>query len=413
MHRLDVCSVSKLEIQMKKTLVALALAGAFVGGAQAQSSVTLYGIIDMGLQYNTSGQSVGTAANPAYSQESAWGINSGYQSGSRFGLRGSEALGHDWSAIFTLEGGYDADTGNSGQGGRLFGRQSWVGLQNKALGSVVVGRVAALSSGTGSWDMWGSVDPFATGFGLAGLGSTFIMSAAVREDNSILWQSPSWGGLKLGGMYSFNVSGAESAPQGNNTSAYGLAANFTWGPLFTAITYDVFSFADSGSGRADSGFPDQKMLQVGGTFDFKIVKLHAAYADQKNIAVVQTFAGGPQPQSFVPTCAPAVTGSVGCNYQNQAWMLGASVPLFGGSLLGSYQYSNAKNIINGLAQYEPDYSVWGLAYSYPFSRRTNAYIGYANRSWDGSVRSASGGVLNYVANAFDRDQFAIGIRHLF
>jgi predicted porin len=104
---------------MKKSLIALAVLGALSGAASAQSSVTLYGIVDIGLQWNESGLNRGTTALPAWSQESAWSIDSGYQSGSRFGLRGAEALGGNWAAVFTLEGGFDASTGMSQQGSRL------------------------------------------------------------------------------------------------------------------------------------------------------------------------------------------------------------------------------------------------------------------------------------------------------
>ena len=396
---------------MKKSLIALAVLGALSGAASAQSSVTLYGIVDIGLQWNESGLNRGTAAAPSYSQESAWSIDSGYQSGSRFGLRGAEALGGNWAAVFTLEGGFDASTGMSQQGSRLFGRQAYAGLRHAAFGTVALGRLATPSSGTGDFDLWGAVDPFGTGWGLASLGATFIPSSTLREDNSIIWASPSWAGFKFAAQYSGNVDGGETAPQGTNTSAFNLGANWSWGPLFLSATYDVIQYADAGSaGRSGAGNPDQKMLQVGGTFDFKIVKVHAAYADQNNISTVQTLAGiGGVTQSFVPA-------GIG-NFNNTAYMLGVSVPLFGGSILGSYQYSDASNIINTAgAQFEPDYSVWGIGYSYPFSRRTNMYVGYAQREWDGRITAtaaAGGGTLSYMSQAFDRSQFAVGIRHLF
>jgi len=100
-------------------------------------------------------------------------------------------------------------------------------------------------------------------------------------------------------------------------------------------------------------------------------------------------------------------------YDNSAWMAGVTVPLFGGNLRGSYQYSDAKNIISGLAQYEPDYSVWGIGFDYPFSRRTNLYLGYAQREWDGRVTQSSGSALPQASQIFDRAQFALGLRHNF
>jgi predicted porin len=385
---------------MKKSLIALAVLGAMSSAASAQSSVTIYGIFDIGVQWNEYGVATGNTASP-YAQENVFGVESGYQSGSRFGLRGAEALGRGWSAIFTLEGGFDGSTGNLGQGGRVFGRQVWAGLQHNAMGSVVLGRVATPSSGTGSFDLWGSVDPFATGWGINSLGSTMIASNALREDNAILWASPTWAGFKFAASYSFNINGAEVAPSGNNTKGMTLAGNWTWGPLFLAATYDVLSAGDQ-LNSATFGNPDQKMTQLGGSFDFKIVKLHAAYAIQDNIRLLPA-AGNPG--IFNPTA--------GAPFDNNVWMLGVTVPLFGGSILGSYQYADADNVSTATYSFEPDYSVWGIGYTYPFSRRTNMYIGYGKMEWDGNITQNNVSAGAAPSQRFDKQQFALGIRHLF
>ena len=172
---------------MKKNLIALAIFGAFSGAALAQSNVTLYGIIDVNFQYNDPDGS---------GQSSTRGITSGHQSGSRWGVRGSEALSPNLNAVFTLEGGFDVDTGVQAQGGRLFGRQAWAGLSG-GWGTLVAGRVATFSSGTGSFDMIGNFDPFLTGFGDSNAYSTFGIGT-LRLDNSALYQSPTWGGFKFG-----------------------------------------------------------------------------------------------------------------------------------------------------------------------------------------------------------------------
>lgn len=393
---------------MRKTLIALAVFGAISGTAHAQSSLTLYGIVDVGVQWNESGVNIGSSTAPNWSQESVWGIDSGYQSGSRLGVRGSELLGRNWSAVFDLEMGFDVSTGTSSQGGRLFGRQAWAGLRHGTFGTIALGRISTPSSGSGDFDLWGPVDPFACSWGVAGLGNTFLPCATEREDNSIIWASPSWAGFKLAAQYSANIDTGETAPQGTDTSAMNFGANWSWGPLFLAATYDVIFYADAGSaGRPGAGNPDQKMLQLGGTFDFKFLKVHGAWADQRNISTAITTAGvgNGLPTAIVPT-------GIG-NYDNNAWMLGVTVPLFGGNLRGSYQYSDAKNVINGLAQFEPDYSVWGIGYDYPFSRRTNIYLGYAQRKWDGEVTQASGVALPQASQIFDRSQFALGLRHQF
>jgi len=382
---------------MKKSLIALAVLGAMAGTASAQSSVTIYGIVDIGVQWNEVGTNLGTAAAPRWESESVFGVESGFQSGSRLGVRGSEALGNGWSAIFTLESGFAVDTGTSGQGGRLFGRQAWGGFQNASLGSFVAGRVATVSSGTGSFDLWGAVDPFATGFGVFGLQGTFIPSNALREDNAVLWRSPNWGGFNFGASYSFNINGAEVVPSGNNVSGFTLGGNYTWGPLLIAVTYDQINAPDNITFRED-----QKMLQAGAVLDLKFLKIHGAYANQTNIQLVQAVnsGGGLAPTGLVP-------------YDNQAFMLGLTIPLFGGNLLGSYQMSDADEVTYGPlpTRYEPDYNVWGVGYTYPFSRRTNLYVAYGQVEWDGSITSTP--VVVSPSERFDRKQFALGIRHLF
>lgn len=251
-----------------------------------------------------------------------------------------------------------------------------------------------------------------------GLQGTFIPSNSLREDNSVIWASPTWAGFKFAAQYSFNIDTQETVPSGSNTTGLNLGANWSWGPLFLAATYDIISYANcygtftagtctTAGNRTNAGKPDQKMLQVGGTFDFKFLKLHAAYGDFSDVTAVGTIAGASNlvTSSLVPT-------GIG-NYNYSAYMFGVSAPLFGGSVMASYQMANAENIINGLAQFEPDYDVWGVGYTYPFSRRTNMYVAYGQRSWDGSIRSTTGALLTNAAQVYDRDQFMLGIRHLF
>ena len=371
---------------MKKTWVALAVAGAFVAGAaQAQSSVTLYGILDINYMWQEAPTNMGTTAAPRVEQESFSAINSGYQSGNRWGLRGSEDLGGGMKAIFTVESGFDLDRGTMGQGGRLFGRQAWAGISTN-MGAVVAGRMATFSSGTGSFDMWGRVDPFLTGFGLASLGSTFISSNALRVDNAIAYQSPKWSGFQGGIGYTTRVDGAEVAPSDANVSAFISALNFEYGPFFAAVTYDVANGTGSN--------PDQKHLQIGGTFDLGPVRFHAAYADQSNISLIPNAQVGSG--SFI-------TIPAGFYYDNSAYMAGITWKFGAFALMGSWQWSNADSKpINGV-NFEPDYNVFGIGGTYNLSRRTNLYAGYASRNADGTL----------LDNTFNYKQLAIGMRHLF
>src|SRR5690606_21611484 len=126
-------SFSTEEQTMKRTattLLALALATAgLAGAAQAESSVTLYGLIDLGYM-NDHDDAKGTSQ----------GIDSGNESGSRWGIKGEEDLGDGLKAVFQLESGFNADNGTSAQSGRLFGRWAYVGLKSDTLGELRLGR---------------------------------------------------------------------------------------------------------------------------------------------------------------------------------------------------------------------------------------------------------------------------------
>ncbi|RBL65084.1 porin, partial [Pseudomonas sp. MWU13-2625] len=132
---------------MKKTLIVTALSGVFVTAAHAQSSVTLYGLIDAGITYTNNQHG-----------HSAWQETSGSVNGSRWGLRGTEDLGGGLKAIFTLESGFRPSDGGLGQGGRLFGRSAYVGLAKSGIGTLTFGRqyepitdLVAQYSGSGFW----------------------------------------------------------------------------------------------------------------------------------------------------------------------------------------------------------------------------------------------------------------------
>ena len=369
---------------MKKNLIALAVFSAFSGAALAQSNVTLYGIIDMNYQYN----------DPSASNVSSTrGINSGHQSGSRWGVRGSEALSPNLNAVFTLEGGYSGDTGALGQntaactgapvtapcGGatvnRLFGRQVWAGLSG-GWGTVVAGRVATFSSGTGSFDMYGNTDPFLTGWGDSSL--SFSSARAVRLDNSILYSSPTFGGFKFGIGHSFNASGGEIAGSGNNVDTTFTGASFAAGPFFGVVTWDRFDIP---------GAPDnQTNLQLGLTFDLKFVKLHGAYAKEDNQRVFNVV---------------GITSGADAD----AWMGGVTIPLLGGSLLASYtRYDGDRVQLTPTTFDERDLKTLAIGYAYPLSRRTNLYINWSRANAENTINNSA---------TLDRKQYTAGVRHLF
>ena len=114
---------------MKKIILAAGLLSGVACMAQAQTNVTIYGVIDLGLNYTNN---VGGKNDVQ--------MESGYAQGSRLGFKGNEDLGGGLSALFQLENGFAADTGKLGQGGLMFGRQALVGLSSKTAGTVTLGR---------------------------------------------------------------------------------------------------------------------------------------------------------------------------------------------------------------------------------------------------------------------------------
>ena len=190
---------------MKKTLIAFAALSAIAGMAQAQSTVTLYGLLDA---YVGSVKSNSFNAPPAagnYSSLRQTVVNSGGLNGSRFGFRITEDLGGGLAAIGNLEGGVSLDTGASGQGGLLFGRQANVGLASASLGTLTIGRNKSpyydIHSGTGlretAFDVTGggssalaAYNPTnaagaATLLGNRGTTAATWLGSAARVDNSL------------------------------------------------------------------------------------------------------------------------------------------------------------------------------------------------------------------------------------
>jgi predicted porin len=201
------------------TSLSLALLGA-AGAAQAQSSVTLYGVIDTGLAYVSHANENG---------DHLFGMVNGTLSGPRWGLKGQEDLGGGLKAIFQLESGFDPGTGQSNQGGRLFGRQAFVGLSGNQWGTVTLGRqydpsVDMVQGLTGD-NYWGAA--FATP------GDVDNYDNSLRVNNAVKYVSPVFGGFQFEGIYGFsNLAGTTGQGQ-----TWGGAATYGNGPFSIAASY--------------------------------------------------------------------------------------------------------------------------------------------------------------------------------
>ena len=247
---------------MNKKLIALALSAIAAGAASAQTAnVTLYGIID---SYVASHRANGVSTTA---------LNSGGISGSRWGLRGTESLGGGLNAVFVLEGGFGVDTGALGQGGLLFGRQAYVGL-NGGFGSVTVGRqyspnfyVACNSDDTfgGCLTGWSAV---------ANMGGFFANT--LRPNNSIIYATPNMGGVTASMMWSLGeVAGSTSASRT-------LAANLQYknGPIYAGVGF-------SDQKNATSTASDKQFI-VGATYNFGVAYAGLTYIENRAASGVKT-----------------------------------------------------------------------------------------------------------------------------
>jgi predicted porin len=174
---------------MRKLQSKLAAAGAVAAlmtpAAWAQSSVTLYGIVDAGVEFvNKVGPQSTTVTRM---------LNLSGTVPSRWGLRGTEELGGGVSSVFVLESGFAPGTGVSNQGGRLFGRQAWVGLRSNTWGQVGFGRQYTML-------LLATLNSDILGPNVYGLMDSYLANA--RADNSISYKGK-FGGFTVGATYSF------------------------------------------------------------------------------------------------------------------------------------------------------------------------------------------------------------------
>lgn len=237
---------------MKKLAIVLALLGA-TAAASAQTSTTVYGVVDMGLSRDFGNNRTG--------------LDSGLQSGSRLGFRGQEVLGNGTSAIFTLESGFTADNGRQASTGTLFNRQAFIGLKNNTLGTIKLGHQI-----TPIWSALDSVDPFASG--LAGDATRLMNDGGKRMSNTVNY-SHSIGGINGQVAYGFGeVTG--SSKEGRTL---GLSADTKFGPVYTTVAYH----------SVEAGGTRSHTTLLGATADVtQGVKVHGAFADNKGFGNVDT-----------------------------------------------------------------------------------------------------------------------------
>ncbi len=387
---------------MKLRNLAMAAWLACSGSAFAQSSVTLYGVLDVNLEYVNHLGVVPAASNQFNRGPSnnVYRMDSGGFSGSRWGIRGTEDLGSGLKAVFVLENGFNVDTGTLQQGGRMFGRQAFVGVQKAGIGQLSLGRQYA--------SMFEALANFAPAAYATQYEPTVLLTGPnFREDNTVKYTGQ-FGPVTALAHYSFGVGLAlpqtvgiatpiggngEVPGQARRDSAYGAAVAYQGGPVGLTVGYDQWNpTIGTGSGTA-------KKAVVGASYTYGPAKVMGGYrwGQNKNAADVLI-----QRDDFY---------WIGANYQ--------VTPAIGLTL--EYNYDNVKSLFGDTHVANP----WQIAFiaNYAFSKRTDLYLSTAYAKNAGLMMESLATVFanslslgnSYTLANGQSNMFgvALGIRHKF
>jgi predicted porin len=356
---------------MKKTLVLASLLAAF-GAASAQSSVTVYGWADASLNSTTNG--IGAA------KLTQIGLDSGNINGSRLGFRGTEALGNGLNAVFTIETGFNIDTGSTGATAApgltqyIGNRQTFVGL-NGGFGSLTLGRhYTAYDSARGGISAMGhtSYDPVAaTGYSAWSRGRDY----AFRINNSIRFDSANYSGFSFTGTYGLGEDKTATASASKNVA---LRAGYAAGPIAVVVATQQETL--TGSNAAVAGALGANVGNVGtatkethtlvaGSYNFGVAKVTAEYNTSKDNAVA--------------------------SIADKEMAFSVNVPFGAASVDATYATSKQANVYKA--------SQLGLTLNYSLSPRTHTYVGFTNSKQD---------TVAGVAMA-KTSKFGLGVRHAF
>ena len=385
---------------MQKKIIALAVAALASSAAFAQSNVTIYGVADMAVLHASATGKQGVNA-----------VESGGLAGSRIGFKGVEDLGNGLKALFTLEYALNMDN-NSGIGAvdspwsSTVARQQFVGLTSN-YGTVVAGRLQ-----TAGYDWACSVSPLAGGAFATNdklNGRTLLSCGSTgRADNAVAYISPTFAGVTVAlntaritenrntagqaaydaaiaaGKTVAQATAAQNALTTQDTAAYLGSVNYKVAGLDMTAIYTRINNAQTVATDA------VREWGLGGSYDFKVVKLFASYQNQK--------------------AQNAATSKSDSTYQ-----LGVSVPTTAtGAVHASYSHLKYASTTA-----DDNQSVWSLGYTHGLSKRTKLYAGY-NRVSNGSegTRSVTNGSIandNFVTPTAGghASLWGVGINHAF
>ena len=338
---------------MKKTPLYLAVSLAFSAPAFAQNSVTLYGLIDEGIDYtnNVGGKQV-------------YELQSGYAQGSRWGLKGTEDLGGGVKVVFKLENGFNVNNGKFAQGGLEFGRQAYVGLTSETYGTLTLGRqydsvvdYLAQTTANGNWGGYLLSHPY----------DNDNTDNSFRVNNTLKYASPDFVGFQFGGTYSFS-----NDVHFANNRQYSLGAQYASGGLLVAAAYLQ---ADNPSGTAsgainnggDENFLAKRLRVFGGGINYTFGSATAGFL-YTNTNITQPLSTTYISGSILPT-----TGALSA-LRLQNFEVNFKYQFTPAFYAGAQYVFTAESFDASSGTVKPKIHSVGLMADYNLSKRTDIYV---------------------------------------
>ncbi len=379
---------------MKRVLLVPVMAAGLVAApVQAETSVTLYGVVDSGYGYEQFRfKGSGDRARATRS-----GLNDGYLKSNRWGIKGSEELGRGTRLIFQLEQGFSLNTGQAAKDHLAFSRKAIVGLSSDDWGTLTVGRQKPLGTDFLKLDTTKSMGKSSKAFGARGS----------RTDKLAKYISPEFGGLTAGVAYATNGSveydsGSGLYEQVDRDYLLSVGLRYARGPLTLAGVYDREHGNKDGHRR---GYHINNWA-LAASYDFDVVEVNLAYGQDRHGKLKSPGNVGSKPFGS----AYSVTGLGDYNqkgFKSHNYMVSLSAPLGPGKLGVSWTRSSS-NLDDVYAKANPGkqlstrtQNIFAAMYTYPVSKRTTLY-----------AYGSHGNGLAYI-DGLKGQEAGVGLNHAF
>ncbi|MBU3613884.1 porin [Polynucleobacter sp. Latsch14-2] len=394
---------------MKKSLFALAALSAVAGAAQAQSSVTVYGILDVG--FASTSTRAPTSSTSGVVKSTTNQFDQSRETSSRLGFKGTEDLGGGLSAFFTAELGLTPEAATMST---VNNRQSFVGLAKQGLGAASIGtqytvlhnEYTQIDPGMSNNNMGSVLRPAGSSTGADAGQYNSSTAYTVSSTNMLIANSESFAGFRGNAMLvqngkntTINTSGTVGGQ--TNFTGWGLSADYTWNKLYATAAYQSFKqvqqagnttpaatlgtapayFADTTTVSSTTNNTDNQVL-AGASYDFGILKAYAGYVTRK-------VSDNSNSNIYLKRSAQQIGVRSYITPVIESW-----------ALIGNGRYTSY-----GTGSPTANFNAWQLGSNYYLSKRTNLYAIYGQ-----SLTSSTSSTYGYGAAG---SQMSLGVRHTF